>query len=187
MVRETQPASDAGAPRQTEAAESVRPHDILPGLPMTGVRAATFAGANGFVCLGPRRPFPGSPAKAGRGVRRLRTRGLFETEKQGFSLSTGSRRTSDSRSRSGLSGPVKARIRTDRHAWHPKTAPWPITCAIPLSHLRHLRGDKIDDLDAERGRDLVQRFQGGIGCGDFECADEGLTHPRCVGEIVLRP
>jgi hypothetical protein len=41
-----------------------------------------------------------------------------------------------------------------------------------LSRLRRMRGKKIGDLGTERGRNLVQRFQCGIGSGDFHCADE---------------
>jgi hypothetical protein len=77
--------------------------------------------------------------------------------------------------------------RTSRAHGHPNTTPPPIISAIPLSHLRRMRGDEIGKLDTERGRNLVQRFQRGIGCGDFHGADERLTHLRRAGEVVLRP
>ena len=56
-----------------------------------------------------------------------------------------------------------------------------------LSRLRRMRGKKIGDLDIERGRNLVQRLQRRVGRGNFQRADQGLTHLRLVGEIVLRP
>jgi hypothetical protein len=57
----------------------------------------------------------------------------------------------------------------------------------PLSSFRCGHREQVRNLDAERGRDLVQRFQGGIRGANFYRADQCLTQARLVSEVILRP